>query len=59
MAAPMLLDGPMNGDAFLVYFRQVPVPELETGMLLIMDNLPANKVTGVRQAIEDAGAWPL
>jgi transposase len=32
------------------------VPELETGMLVIMDNLPAHKITGVRQAIEGAGA---
>ena len=46
----------MNGEAFLAYIRQVLVPELETGMLVIMDNLPAHKVTGVRQAIEDAGA---
>lgn len=56
MVAPMVLDGPMNGEAFLAYIRQVLVPELETGMLGIMDNLPAHKVTGVRQAIEDAGA---
>ncbi len=56
MIAPMVLDGPMNGDAFLAYIRQVLVPELETGMAVIMDNLPAHKVTGVRQAIEGAGA---
>lgn len=56
MIAPMVLDGPMNGDAFLAYIHQVLVPELETGMLVIMDNLPAHKITGVRQAIEGAGA---
>ncbi len=56
MIAPMVLDGPMNGEAFLAYIRQVLVPELETGMLVIMDNLPAHKVAGVRQAIEEAGA---
>ncbi len=32
------------------------MPELETGMLVIMDNLPAHKIMGVRQAIEGAGA---
>lgn len=32
------------------------MPELETGMLVIMDNLPAHKITGVRQAIKGAGA---
>ena len=56
MVAPMVLDGPMNGDAFLVYIHQVLVPELETGMAVILDNLPAHKVTGVRQASEEAGA---
>lgn len=56
MVAPMVLDGPMNGDAFLAYIHQVLVPELETGMAVIMDNLPAHKVTGVRQASEEAGA---
>ena len=56
MVAPMVLDGPMNGDAFLAYIHQVLMPELETGMAVIMDNLSAHKVTGVRQAIEEAGA---
>ena len=52
----MLLDGPMNGDAFLAYVEQVLVPELEPGDIVIMDNLPAHKVTGIRQAVEAAGA---
>ena len=56
LAAPMVLDGPMNGDAFLAYINQVLVPELTEGDVVIMDNLPAHKVTGVRQAIEGAGA---
>ena len=56
MAAPMVLDGPMNGDAFLAYVRQVLVPELSPGDVVIMDNLPAHKVSGVHDAIEAAGA---
>lgn len=56
LAAPMILDGPMNGDAFLAYIEQVLVPELAKGDVVVMDNLPAHKVTGVRQAIEGAGA---
>jgi transposase len=56
LAAPMVLDGPMNGEAFLAYIKQVLVPELEKGDIVIMDNLPAHKVNGVRQAIEGAGA---
>ena len=56
LAAPMLLDGAMNGPAFLAYAEQVLAPELTPGDIVIMDNLPAHKVSGVRQAIEKAGA---
>ncbi len=56
LSAPMLLDGPMDGDAFRAYVRQVLVPELAKGDIVVMDNLPAHKVTGVRHAIEAAGA---
>jgi len=56
LAAPMLLDGPMNGAAFLAYAEQVLAPELSSGDIVVMDNLPAHKITGVRQAIEKTGA---
>ncbi len=56
LTAPMLLDGPMNGAAFLAYVEQVLVPTLAPGDLVIMDNLPAHKVSGVKEAIEAAGA---
>jgi transposase len=56
IAAPLLLDGPMDGAAFKAYVEQVLVPELIPGDIVIMDNLPAHKVAGVRQAIEAAGA---
>jgi transposase len=56
IAAPMLLDGPMSGPAFLAYVEQVLVPELKQGDIVVMDNLPAHKVAGIRQAIEAAGA---
>ena len=52
----MLLDGPMDGAAFLAYVTQVLVPELTPGDIVVMDNLPAHKVAGVRHAIEAAGA---
>ena len=56
IAAPMVLDGPMNGEAFLAYVEQALVPELRPRDIVIMDNLPAHKVHGVSQAIEGAGA---
>ncbi len=56
MTAPMVLDGPMNCAAFQAYVDQVLVPTLHRGDTVIMDNLPAHKGAGVRQAIEAAGA---
>lgn len=56
ISAPMLLDGPMSGSAFLAYVEQVLVPELGPGDVVVMDNLPAHKVSGVREAIEAVGA---
>ena len=56
LVAPMLLDGPMDGVAFEAYLRQVLVPVLRPGDIVIMDNLPAHKGPAVRKAIEDAGA---
>ena len=56
ITAPMVLDGPMYGDAFIAYVDQVLVPTLSKGDIVIMDNLPSHKVMGVRKAIEKAGA---
>ena len=56
LAAPMILDGPMHAEAFLAYVEQVLVPELKPGDIVVMDNLPAHKVSGVREAIDAAGA---
>ena len=56
MTAPMVLDGPMNGDAFEAYVEQVLVPTLQPGEIVIMDNLPAHRRPKIRAAIEAAGA---
>lgn len=56
MTAPMVLDGPMTGAAFLAYVEQILVPTLQPGDIVVMDNLPAHRMTGVRSAIEQAGA---
>jgi transposase len=56
MMAPMVLDGPINREAFLAYVRQILVPELRPGDIVVMDNLPAHKGIEVKEAIEAAGA---
>jgi transposase len=55
-SAPMLLDGPMDGDAFFAYVAHVLVAELTPGDIVVMDNLPPHKIAGVRDAIKAAGA---
>ena len=40
----------------MAYVEQVLVPTLRSGDIVIMDNLSAHKVAGVREAIEAAGA---
>ncbi|UPT99557.1 IS630 family transposase [Bradyrhizobium barranii subsp. apii] len=56
LIAPLVLDGPMDGDAFLAYVEQLLAPSLRPGDTVIMDNLPAHKVHGVREAIQAVGA---
>jgi transposase len=56
IAAPMVLDGPINRDTFQAYIDQVLVPELRPGDVVIMDNLGSHKGPEVRHAIEAAGA---
>jgi len=56
MTAPMVLDGPMNAAAFRAYVEQVLVPTLESGDIVVMDNLPAHKNAAIRNAIESKGA---
>jgi len=56
ITAPMVLDGPMDGAAFLAYVEQFLCPTLTPGDIVIADNLPSHKVAGVREAIEKMGA---
>ena len=56
ITAPMVLDGPINRDAFQAYVDQVLVAELKPGDVVVMDNLSSHKGPAVRRAIEAAGA---
>jgi transposase len=54
--APFVIDRPMNGDIFRTYLDRCLVPCLAPGDIVILDNLAAHKVAGVRERIEAAGA---
>ncbi len=56
IAAPFVLDGPINREAFQAYVDQVLVPELRPGDVVVMDNLGSHKGPAVRAAIEAADA---
>ena len=56
LTAPLVVDGPVNGEIFLAYVQQQLVPTLRPGVVVILDNLSSHKRLGIRQAIEEVGA---
>ena len=56
LVAPFVIGGAMDGPAFRTYVEQVLAPELHFGDVVVMDNLAAHKVPGVREAIKAVGA---
>jgi len=59
--APWVLDGPMDGVAFVVWVEHVLAPTLEPTDIVVMDNLSVHKNATARAKIEAAGAevWDL
>ena len=56
VVATALFDGATNGKRFRAYVTDTLVPLLKRGDTVIMDNLGAHKVAGVREAIQAVGA---
>jgi len=56
LIAPLVLDGAMDGEAFLAYVQQFLAPALRPRDIVVIDNLSSHKVAGVREAIEAVGA---
>jgi transposase len=56
MVAPMVTDGPMNGELFKAYVKTFLVRELRPGDIVIMDNLQSHKSKEVAEAIAAARA---
>jgi putative transposase len=56
ITAPWFIEGPINGEAFLLYIEKVLVPTLRHGDIVIMDNLGSHKANAVRRAVRAAGA---
>ena len=54
--APWLINGPINGERFLLYVEKVLAPTLRPDDIVIMDNLGSHKAKAVRRAIRATGA---
>ena len=54
--APLVIDGPINGESFAAYVEQVLVPTLKEGDIVVLDNLGSHRGAGVRSMIRAAGA---
>jgi transposase len=56
LTAPLVADGPMDGEMFLAWVEQFLCPTLRPGDIAILDNLSSHKVKGVKEAIAAGGA---
>jgi len=54
--ATMTIEAATDGEIFLAYLEQVLCPQLRPGDIVVMDNLAAHKVHGVRDLIQATGA---
>ena len=56
VVALMTLDNSMDSQAFEVFIAQCLVPQLWSGAVVVIDNLPAHKVDSIKPMIEAVGA---
>lgn len=55
LTAMMTVEGGTDADVFLAYLRDVLVPELREGDIVVLDNLGAHKTRQARELVEAAG----
>ena len=56
MIAAATVDAAVDAEIFRLFAREVLAPVLRPGQVVVMDNLQPHKASGVREAIESAGA---
>ena len=57
LIAPWVIKGAMDGPAFVAYVRDVLVPEIEPGTVVICDNLATHKNAQAAKVLRDNGSW--
>lgn len=53
--APLEIQGSLNGSCFFTYVKDILLPELERGQVVVLDNLSCHKVSGIKELFEQAG----
>jgi transposase len=56
IAAPWVLDGPIDGESFTIYVEKVLLPTLKRDQIVIIDNLGSHKGKAIRHLIRSVGA---
>ena len=59
LIAPWVIKGAMDGPAFAAYIREVLIPEIEPGTVVILDNLATHKNKEAEAALRAHGCWLL
>ncbi|MFV0409159.1 MAG: transposase, partial [Paracoccus sp. (in: a-proteobacteria)] len=57
LIAPWLIKGAMDAPTFAAYIREVLVPEIKPGTVVILDNLATHRNKEAAQALRDHGCW--
>jgi len=55
--APWVIDGAMNGELFDLYVKTQLAPTLQSGDVIILDNLSSHKSPTAADALNAVGAW--
>jgi transposase len=51
----MVMEGAADGEAFARYVRELLVPSLRPGQVVVLDNLSVHKGAAIRALVEEAG----
>jgi len=57
LIAPWVIKGAMDGPAFAAYIREVLVPEIAPGTVVILDNLATHRNKEAAEALRAHGCW--
>ena len=53
--SPLVIDGAINGEMFRAWVNQHLCKALRRGEIVVLDNLSAHKISGIKEALEKVG----